>query len=64
MYWCDVDEDELEGTIETGTVLELKEASMEAGNEYVIIWALDDFKKGCRKIVSGCSVWRVVVEDL
>ena len=38
-------------------VLESKEASMVAGKGYVIICALDDFKKGCWKIVSGCSVW-------
>ena len=57
MCWCDVDGDEQEGTIEVGTVLDSKEASMKAGDGYVIMWALDDFNKGCRKIVSGYSVW-------
>ena len=40
-----------------GAVLEFKEASMEAGKGYIIIWALDDFKKGCWEEVSCCIVW-------
>ena len=64
MCWCDVNRDEQEGTIEAGAVLDSKEASLKAGDGCVIIWALNDFKKGRRKKVSGCSVWGVMVEDL
>lgn len=57
MRWCDVDWDEQERAIKAGAVLEFKEASMEAGKGYIIIWALDDFKKGCWEEVSCCIVW-------